>query len=197
MSTLKESFKGSHDIGQKLSRVRDYTPFFVLFLAFLVEDPSVGFVTLGCIFILLGLLIRIYAMAFFAQASPDSDSGEFSRFLVTEGAYSYVRNPVYVGTFFMLSGFCIFSSVTWLMLLGTLYFACQYYFISKYEEVLLEERFGEEYLNYRMNVPSWIPKEVPKLDDVVWPSSFSDGIRREKKTLFYIGLALLFMVIGA
>src|SRR3989338_4039911 len=114
LETLKELFKNGSDIGEKLFRARDYTPVPFLILALLFEQPKVGFVALGCFFIVFGELIRIYSVSFIGGISR-TRKGSLGAKLVTEGAFSIVRNPLYVGNFFIILGVCLFSSVPWLI----------------------------------------------------------------------------------
>ncbi len=196
MNTLKEIMKNSSDIGEKLFRARDYTPVPFLLLALLFEKPSVGGVALGCFLMVFGELIRIYSVSFIGGISR-TRKGSLGGRLITDGAFSLVRNPLYVGNFFIILGVCIFSSVPWLMLLGVTFFVIQYYFIVKYEETLLEERFGEEFTSYKMNVPPWIPKKLPELDEIHWPDTFTPALRSEKRTFMAIAAVVILMVLRA
>jgi len=196
LEALKEFFKNSSDIGEKLFRARDYTPVPFLILALLFERPKVGCVTLGCFFVVLGELIRIYSVSFIGGISR-TRKGSLGGKLVTEGAFAYVRNPLYVGNFFIILGVCLFSSVPWLIVLGISFFIAQYYFIVQYEETLLEERFGDEFFVYKMNVPAWIPNHLPSLDEIQWPESLSPALRSEKRTFLAIAAVLLLMVLRA
>ena len=196
METLKEFFKNSSDIGEKLFRARDYTPVPFLILALLFEKPRIGFVALGCFFIVFGELIRIYSVSFIGGISR-TRKGSLGGKLVTEGAFSLVRNPLYVGNFFIILGVCLFSSVPWLILLGIAFFCAQYYYIVQYEEGLLEERFGEEYHSYKMTVPAWIPHKLPTLDEVQWPQTFSPALRSEKRTFMAIAAVMILMILRA
>lgn len=196
METLKEVFKNGSDIGEKLFRARDYTPVPFLLLALFFERPKVGCVALGCFLIVLGELIRLYSVSFIGGISR-TRKGSLGAKLVTEGAFALVRNPLYIGNFFIILGVCLFSSVPWLIVLGVSFFVAQYYFIVQYEEGLLEERFGEEYHSYKMSVPAWIPKSLPNLEEIKWPESFSPAIRSEKRTFTAIAVVLVLLILRA
>ncbi len=188
--------KNSSDIGRKLFRARDYTPVPFLILTLLFERPKVGFVALGCFLMIVGELIRIYSVSFIGGISR-TRKGTLGGKLVVDGAFQWVRNPLYVGNFFIIMGVCVFSSVPWLMFTGAAFFMVQYYFIVAYEETLLEERFGEEFRVYKMNVPAWIPRQLPDLDDIVWPASFSPALRSEKRTLMAIVAVVVLLILRA
>jgi protein-S-isoprenylcysteine O-methyltransferase Ste14 len=196
LETLKDFFKNGSDIGEKLFRARDYTPVPFLLLALLFERPRIGGVALGCFLIVFGELIRIYSVSFIGGISR-TRKGSLGEKLVSEGAFSIVRNPLYVGNFFIIAGVSLFSSVPWLILLGLAFFVAQYHFIVQYEERLLEERFGEEFHLYKDSVPAWIPSKLPSLDEIQWPVSFSPALRSEKRTFTAIVAVVLLMVLRA
>ncbi len=196
METLAKILKNSSDIGQKLFRARDYTPVPFLILLLLFERPRVGCVALGCFLMVLGELVRIYSVAFIGGISR-TRKGSLGAHLVTDGAFELVRNPLYLGNFFIIMGVSIFSGVPWLMLLGAVFFIVQYYFIVQYEESLLEERFGDEFRNYSLQVPAWIPKRLPDLEDMAWPATFAPALKSEKRTLMAIAAVVVLMVLRA
>lgn len=77
--------------------------------------------------------------------------------IVKEGVYSIVRHPIYSadiilawGIFFHWPYFKILLSALWLTLI--------LFFWMKLEEKALAEKFGEEYGNYKKNVPMFVPK---------------------------------------
>ena len=81
--------------------------------------------------------------------------------LVVVGPYRYCRNPMITGVFFILVGEAgFFNSVDILRWAGLFFIINTIYFIMK-EEPDLEKRFGEEYRNYKENVPRWIPNLRP------------------------------------
>ena len=82
------------------------------------------------------------------------DSGSFG--LKTQGVFSKVRHPMYLGTalFFLALALATISLVSvlifFLIILG-------YNHIANYEEERLIERFGEDYVEYRKRVGKWFP----------------------------------------
>lgn len=76
--------------------------------------------------------------------------------LVTDGVYSYIRHPQYVGIFMVTVGFLIqWPSLTTLVMWPILMFA--YHRLTKREEKKLEARFGTEFLMYKRKVPAFSP----------------------------------------
>ena len=76
--------------------------------------------------------------------------------LVTSGLYRYSRNPMYVGLLVILFGFALWlGSITPLIVLPLFYWLITNMQI-KPEEVILEEKFGQEYLDYKKSVRRWL-----------------------------------------
>jgi protein-S-isoprenylcysteine O-methyltransferase Ste14 len=81
--------------------------------------------------------------------------------LVVSGLYRYVRNPMYVGVFAIISGQGLLFGDA-----GTLvYAACVWVgftvFVKLYEEPTLRRRYGTQYLHYCANVRRWWPRLRP------------------------------------
>lgn len=79
--------------------------------------------------------------------------------LVTEGIYSVMRHPQYLGLMFFTLGWLIH----WPTIIGAAMWpllALLYYRLARIEDRDLEERFGEEYRRYREAVPMFSPKPI-------------------------------------
>ena len=77
--------------------------------------------------------------------------------LVTYGPYAVVRNPLYLGSFFIGLGATILTSRLLAVLLYLLLFLPVYLRVIVKEEAFLRERFGEEAEQYFSRVPRLIP----------------------------------------
>lgn len=76
--------------------------------------------------------------------------------VIEKGVFKIVRHPIYLGSILLYLGMIILtcsiaSAVVWIIIIVF------YYCISKYEEKLLKEKFGQEYKNYMKRVPMLIP----------------------------------------
>jgi len=183
-------------IGEILFRYRDYTPIPLIVLLFIFCKPTALSATLGLLAIALGEVIRIYSVAFIGSISRTRKDHTGAR-LIKEGPFGYVRNPLYVGNFFIATGVAVFAGRPWLIVLSVLLFAVQYYFIVTYEEAILLDRFGEEYETYRQSVPAWIPSHPVEIDDIVSPPALRPALRSESQTLMAIGgMITLLLVFG-
>lgn len=182
------------EIGERLFELRDYTPIPLILLMFVVAKPTVATATLGTLIMVFGECFRIYSVAFIGSISRTRSSSTGAR-LITEGPFSWFRNPLYVGNFFIVLGISTFAGRGWLVALSAILFAVQYYFIVIYEETILEKKFGQEYVEYKKTVPAWFPKKLVSLDEIQWPDSFSASLRSERRTLTAIAFLLFFLAL--
>jgi protein-S-isoprenylcysteine O-methyltransferase Ste14 len=84
-----------------------------------------------------------------------------TRKLVTKSLYAHVRNPMILGVNIVLIGEAItFRSNNILIWAGCFFILNTVYFIFS-EEPGLKKRFGDEYEEYKRNVPRWIPRIRP------------------------------------
>lgn len=180
------------EIGEWFFKARDYTPIPLILLLLVFGEPSVKSATLGLLLIVLGELIRIYSVGFIGTISRTRSQSLGAR-LISDGPFAYVRNPLYVGNFLITLGFAVFGHIVWIAALTIFLFALQYFFIVAYEEDLLVSRFGEEYEDYRLRVPRWIPERLPELETLPWPDTFSPALKSEKRTLTTI-FSLIFLL---
>ena len=81
--------------------------------------------------------------------------------LIVTGLYAHTRNPMITGVLITLLGesMMVHSLPIFFWMLG--FFAFNNIYFSLVEEPLLIKWFGEEYLEYRKNVPRWIPRLRP------------------------------------
>lgn len=76
--------------------------------------------------------------------------------VVTSGVFNKVRHPMYFGSVLLFLSFVILS-YSILAFLVWLVICVFYYFISRHEEKLLSNKFGDEYKDYQKKVPMFIP----------------------------------------
>ena len=77
------------------------------------------------------------------------------RKLVIRGPYIYMRNPMMVAVFLVLSGEALLFASVPLGLWFLFFFGLCLILIPLWEEPDLEKRFGESYREYKQKVPRW------------------------------------------
>lgn len=83
--------------------------------------------------------------------------------LVVTGLYRYVRNPMYVGVAAVVFGQALWFGNVQLLVYGLIIWLCFHFFVILYEEPKLTSTFGDEYREFKSNVPRWIPRWRPWL----------------------------------
>jgi protein-S-isoprenylcysteine O-methyltransferase Ste14 len=81
--------------------------------------------------------------------------------LVVGGLYRYLRNPMYVAVATTIIGQALLLGRPGLVAYAALFMAAVAAFVRFYEEPTLAERFGDEYAEYRREVPAWHPRLHP------------------------------------
>jgi protein-S-isoprenylcysteine O-methyltransferase Ste14 len=74
------------------------------------------------------------------------------------GPYRHVRNPMITGVVGILLAEAAITAAAPLLLWAVAFFAVVAVFIRGWEEPHLKKRYGDEYVEYRRNVPAWIPQ---------------------------------------
>jgi len=77
--------------------------------------------------------------------------------LIKTGLFGHMRHPLYVGILIVYLGFILFS-FSLISFIGWIIVFVLYNIIATFEEKDLEKLFKDEYLEYKKNVPKWIPK---------------------------------------
>jgi protein-S-isoprenylcysteine O-methyltransferase Ste14 len=107
---------------------------------------------------LFGQFIRIGTIGFDYIIRGGKDHKVYAERLVQGGAYSLVRNPMYVGNFFLLMGLALASNSWLFVLVGVPLSLFMHKAIIAAEENFLRNKFGAEFDTYCANVPRWVPR---------------------------------------
>jgi protein-S-isoprenylcysteine O-methyltransferase Ste14 len=144
-------------IGAVLFRNRSWLPVPFLLVALLAPGhPTTRDWIIGAVLVVFGEWIRMSGVA--AAGTVTRRRSRDVQRLVTYGIFRWVRNPLYVGNFFIWMGFVVISGVLWFLPLAIAIFAIEYTLIVSYEEGVLESIFGREYLEYKKTTPRWFPR---------------------------------------
>lgn len=101
-------------------------------------------------------VFRMYAATFLwgRQAVGEVEAD----FLCTSGPYAYVRNPLYLGNFFIGIGLSIAINEWYAYVMFIISYALVYAIVIPHEEKFLERKFGEAYTEYKAHTGRLIPK---------------------------------------
>jgi protein-S-isoprenylcysteine O-methyltransferase Ste14 len=84
-----------------------------------------------------------------------------TRKLVIGGMYGHVRNPMIMGVLTVLIGESISIMSLNIFIWALIFFIINNIWYILYEEPDLQKKFGDEYREYKKNVPRWIPRLKP------------------------------------
>ena len=164
----------------------------VLFGGMVIEDVVTGVVphdifnfrdtttVLGLFCVTLGLAIRTWSAGFLIKDEK----------LTTDGPYALIRNPLYLGSFLMVLGFCLLIGDQENLWISAIALPIIYYPKVLNEEQGLARRYPAAWVEYSASTPRLIPRRL------VWPSS--EGwqmsqwlLSREYNAVFASGLAIV------
>jgi protein-S-isoprenylcysteine O-methyltransferase Ste14 len=104
----------------------------------------------------IGVTFFIAGIGDFRRAGTPVPTNEPTRLLVTSGAHSWTRNPIYLGMFLFYAGIGIAAGSLWaLIFIVPLAILIRYGVVAR-EEAYLERLFGEAYRDYKARVRRWL-----------------------------------------
>jgi protein-S-isoprenylcysteine O-methyltransferase Ste14 len=115
---------------------------------------------IGVILIAMGGIAVAWAFAQFAAEGVGVPiPGEpNSRQLTVGGPYRYVRNPLYVASVAAISGQALLLSRPVLLIYAAAFLAISFFLVHWIEDPALARRFGQQFEDYRSQVPGWWPR---------------------------------------
>ena len=155
-------------------------------LAILFSHPSDRLFFISSIFIILGLAIRVWANGYAIKMGK----------LTTSGPYAYVRNPLYLGTMFIVIGFSLMLDIMLLSISAILIAFFVYINTIRTEEKMLEAKFKSLYVDYRKNIPSLIFTVFPYRAGEKWPFSPKRLLEsKEHKPVIWVIIFLIILYV--
>lgn len=114
---------------------------------------------LGMALALAGALLTLWCIGTFALRGRGTPAPfDPPRELLAAGPYRHVRNPMYIGAFGVLLGAGLILRSPSIAGLSVLFLLAAHLFVLAYEEPALARRFGGSYLQYKSEVPRWLPR---------------------------------------
>jgi protein-S-isoprenylcysteine O-methyltransferase Ste14 len=159
----------------------------------IVNPPTtLTLVRWGPLLTLAGEALRLWAVRHIGVISRTR--ADRSGPLVETGPFAIVRNPLYVGNVLIWSGMACWAGALWAVPLSWLIFVPYYVLISRWEESLLEARFGDPYRTYQQRVRAWLPY-LTVSSDVFAPAmhTWRETLFSERGTLVAIAVMATFL----
>ncbi len=128
-------------------------PVYILGLIILATArPRPELIGLGLPLVILGEGLRVWATGYLHKNEE----------VTTSGPYAFVKNPLYLGTFLIMIGFCVMADHLLLLALGGAVFVIYYApYKKRRESERMAQKFGEAWRAYDHGVPDYFPRLTP------------------------------------
>lgn len=170
-------------MGHQMRRI----PLFVgAILLVVFARPHPTGIVVGLILIFLGELIRIWAAGHLQK----------NEVLTVSGPYSYVKNPLYIGSILITAGFCILADNIYLLAAAMFMFCFHYIpYKKRVEGDRLKRLFGKAYEDYDEQVPEYLPRWTPySKERVSW--RFRNFIENSEEGILLMVIAGVLLVLS-
>ncbi len=141
----------------------------------------------------MGQIVRAWSIG----TTPHGTSGrnrnkQVAMSLNTKGIYSMVRHPLYLGNYLMWIGIVVYTFNIYFVIIVSLAYWLYYERIMFAEERFLERKFGQQYLDWSLKVPAFLPA-FSKYQKGDIPFSFISVLRREYSGVLATVLGFFFI----
>ncbi len=113
-------------------------------------------VLLGWIILFLGIGVMALGIREMKKANTPYNVRETPRNIVQSGVFRFSRNPLYISLNLIYFGIAIILNNVWIVSLFIPLMAVMYVGVILREERYLDQKFGKEYLDYKIRVRRWI-----------------------------------------
>ena len=116
--------------------------------------------------------------------------------LIAAGPYAIVRNPLYVGNWFLWTGFAVWSGLLWMLPVAWVIFVIQYRAIARWEGSFLRGIYKDAYDDYARHVRAWVPRWPPHAASSAGPlHPWSAVFFSERGTLLAAGAMAVLLIV--
>jgi protein-S-isoprenylcysteine O-methyltransferase Ste14 len=135
-------------------------PIAVLYLSnYNLKIQNIFCLITGIFLLIIGLFLAGWTMRLFAEIGKGTAAPwDPPKKLVVAGPYCYVRNPMITSVLIMLIAESLLLGSWYIFSWFSVFFLGNTVYFPFFEEKDLEKRFGKGYLQYKYNVPRWIPR---------------------------------------
>ena len=130
----------------------------MLTLGYFFEEPVLPhkWHLVGIAPIVLGVVFAGVAVRQFTKAKTNIVPLTISTTLVTNGIFTFTRNPMYVGMLAILIGTALLLNDQWPWIVVALFWLVIRVGFVRHEETLMEQTFGEQFVEYKARVRRWL-----------------------------------------
>src|SRR5882672_3860538 len=114
----------------------------------LTAEPLRALAAIGVPIALVGALVRLYASGFIIKNQE----------LASDGAYRFVRHPLYTGNILLVIGFALAGSRWWGLPVAAFFFWFYYPPAIEYEDRKLQRIFGAAWEQWSTRTPALVPR---------------------------------------
>lgn len=111
---------------------------------------------LGGILMLAALVLMVSSISAFAETGETLRPATPSNALLTDGAYRYSRNPIYLAMIVFGVGFGVATLNLWIIITTALGGVIINFMVIPQEEAYLERKFGVDYREFKERVRRWV-----------------------------------------
>lgn len=116
----------------------------------------------GLLLIVFGLVVMVLTISSFIRIGKGTLAPwSPTKRLVIQGLYHYVRNPMIIGVLTILLGEALSVLSQKILIWAGAFFLVNTVYFMIYEEPNLEQRFGNDYRDYKKHVHRWLPRLKP------------------------------------
>ena len=161
-------------------------------------QPTAVTMAIGFIVVVTGEMIRFWGVAYAGSLSRVTGSVGAPE-VIMAGPFACVRNPLYVGNVLTYVGIGIMANALfpWLVMIAAVWFGFQYYQIVVLEEGFLEKEFGSTYLEFKRNVPRFIPRLSMYVNPIQSKqlAHWREALHSERRTFQALSLVLVILIV--
>jgi len=130
----------------------------IIIARFLPVWDNINITYIGFILYLTGSMIVLVARVQLGRFGTAELKTEEDHQLFTQGAYKYIRNPMYSGGLIATIGFCLVFRCIITLIIMFLFTFLIYRMRMVEEEIILKEKFGEQFEEYEKRTKKLVPK---------------------------------------
>jgi protein-S-isoprenylcysteine O-methyltransferase Ste14 len=143
--------------------------------------PIPKLVVLGLAIAVVGALVRLYASGFIVKNQE----------LATDGAYRFVRHPLYTGNILLVIGFAFAGSRWWGIPLALFFFWFYYPTAIEYEDRKLQRIFGAAWDQWASRTPALVPRPGSPPPAMGGDRRWSLAVSNSHGELVFVAFALI------